>query len=386
MITIYDKHNCCGCGACEQRCPKGCIKMCEDEEGFLYPKLNSDDCINCGICEKVCPVNNTNEPNEPIHVFAAKNSNDDQRLKSSSGGVFILLAEYVIKQGGVVFGARFNKNWDVEHTYAETVEELYPIMRSKYVQSRIGNSYNLAEQFLREGRLVLFVGTGCQIAGLRKFLDCQYEKLLLVEIVCHGVPSPRVWRKYLSDEIRGSITSINDINFRDKDGYCWEKYGFSIDINNTKYTKPSWETSFIVGFWNNVFLRPACSSCPTKAGKSGSDIIIGDFWGIDKVLPEMNDSKGTSMILVNTLKGVQIVNKLDFEKKVVDYKKAIRYNDCVIKSSNHHINREKFFYLFNRTDKRLQQLLDEAFKLNIFQRLQLKCTKILMRIMYGVKR
>lgn len=169
MIDIVDKANCCGCNACVQRCPKQCITMHEDEEGFLYPLVDQSRCIDCGLCDKVCPVLNQSVPKQALQVFAAKNNNEEQRLRSSSGGLFILLAEYVIKQGGVVFGARFDQNWEVEHVYAETLADLEPLMRSKYVQSRIGYTYKEAEQFLKQGRQVLFVGTSCQIAGLKSF-------------------------------------------------------------------------------------------------------------------------------------------------------------------------------------------------------------------------
>lgn len=218
--------------------------MQEDEEGFLYPAIDQSICIDCGLCEQVCPIINPNEPEQPLQVFAAKNRNESQRLRSSSGGIFILLAEYIIKQGGVVFGARFDENWEVEHAYAETLEDLEPLMRSKYVQSRIGNTYKVAEQFLKQGRQVMFVGTSCQIAGLKKFLRKEYENLLAVDFICHGVPSPGVWRRYLEEikshrsvAVGGDTTLssslkfmpvISDINFREKQlgGYSWKKYGF----------------------------------------------------------------------------------------------------------------------------------------------------------------
>ena len=249
MIRIIDKSKCCGCNACVQRCPKQCISMREDEEGFLYPYVDIPSCVDCGICEKVCPVLNLEEPRKPLQVFAAKNKNEDQRLRSSSGGIFILLAEQTICEGGVVFGARFDKNWEVEHCYAETLEELEPLMRSKYVQSRIGNTYKEAERFLKGGRKVLFVGTSCQIAGLHRFLKRDYDNLLTVDFICHGVPSPGVWRKYLGEiencipsrsEVAGkntvlsfslkSMPVITGIDFREKQlgGYCWKKYGFVV--------------------------------------------------------------------------------------------------------------------------------------------------------------
>lgn len=240
MINILDKKDCCGCASCVQVCPKQCISMNEDCEGFLYPKVDSAACIDCGLCEKVCPVINQNEPKEPLAVYAAMNSNEKIRLKSSSGGIFTLIAEQILADGGVVFGARFNENWEVIHDYAETVEGLEPFRGSKYVQSLIGDNYKYAKQFLLEGRKVLFSGTPCQIAGLKKFLCKEYENLLTVEMVCHGVPSPKVWRDYLQyrraqhvvgkNAVSSSIDElpvITGISFRDKIS-GWKKYGFKI--------------------------------------------------------------------------------------------------------------------------------------------------------------
>ena len=303
MIHIIDKSKCCGCNACVQRCPKQCIAMQVDEEGFLYPVVDQSVCIDCGLCEKVCPVINLNEPRQPLQVLAAKNRNEEQRLRSSSGGIFILLAEHIIKQGGVVFGARFDKNWEVEHAYAETLEELEPLMRNKYVQSRIGNTYKEAEQFLKQGRQVLFVGTPCLIAGLKKFLRKEYENLLAVDFICHGVPSPGVWRRYL-EEIKSersedagkntvlssslkSMPVITGINFREKQlgGYSWKKYGFVVhakspdkgDKNTVLLSMPYGINPFMRGFLANLYLRPSCYKCPAKAGRSTSDLTIGDF-------------------------------------------------------------------------------------------------------------
>lgn len=182
MINITDKSQCCGCNACVQRCPKQCVTMQEDEEGFLYPKVDHAACIDCGLCEKVCPVINKNESRRPMQVFAVKNNNEDQRLRSSSGGIFILLAEQTIKRGGVVFGARFDKDWEVEHCYVETLKELELLMRSKYVQSRIGDSFKQAEHFLKQGRQVMFVGTPCHISALKNSLRKTTKLYLLLTL------------------------------------------------------------------------------------------------------------------------------------------------------------------------------------------------------------
>lgn len=326
MINITDKTKCCGCSACVQRCPKQCISMKEDEQGFLYPVIDTETCIDCGLCEKVCPMLKPSASKEPLQVLAAKNRNEEQRLRSSSGGIFRLLAEHIIERGGVVFGARFNEKWEVEHCYAETIEGLEPLMRSKYVQSDIGNTYKEAERFLKEGRQVMFVGTSCQIAGLKRFLRKEYNNLLAVDFICHGVPSPGIWRKYL-EEIKSSqseaagknsvlslslksVPVITGINFREKQngGYGWKKYGFEVrakspskgDKNTVLKSGIFYENVFMKGFLLNLYLRPSCYKCTAKNGASGSDLTIADFWGIQNYHPEFDDDKGVSLIFVHT--------------------------------------------------------------------------------------
>lgn len=204
MIHITDKKNCCGCSACVQRCPKQCIRLEEDTEGFLYPQVDEETCIKCGLCEKVCPILNQADKLSVLEVLAVKNPNDEERMNSSSGGVFLPLAREVINQGGVVFGAVYDESWEVHHVYAEKIEDVYPMMGSEYLQSKIGNSFKDAERFLKQGREVLFVGSPCQIAGLRTYLrNKQYQNLLAVDFLCHGVPSPGVWRRYLAETYGG---------------------------------------------------------------------------------------------------------------------------------------------------------------------------------------
>ena len=199
MLQIKEKKDCCGCEACVQRCPQQCIAVREDSEGFLYPVVDEGRCTDCGLCERVCPGLQPGEPREPLKVYAAKNPDEKVRIQSSSGGIFSLLAEQVIRAGGVVFGARFDGRWEVVHDYTEAMEGLEAFRGSKYVQSRTGETYRLAETFLRAGRKVLFCGTPCQIAGLKLFLRKEYENLLTVDFICHGVPSPGIWRKYLQE-------------------------------------------------------------------------------------------------------------------------------------------------------------------------------------------
>lgn len=201
MIQIENKQKCTGCSACVQTCPKQCISFEEDEQGFRYPCVNQELCIDCGLCEKVCPCINENEQIMPLDIYAAKNPDKEIRKKSSSGGFFTMLAESIIDEGGVVFGARFNKKYNVIHDYTETKDGIEAFRGSKYVQSIIGDTYKQARDFLKAGRKVLFSGTPCQIAGLRLFLRKDYEHLYTVDFICHGVPSPGVFRWYLQEEI-----------------------------------------------------------------------------------------------------------------------------------------------------------------------------------------
>lgn len=194
MIEIRDKRDCCGCNACVQKCPRQCIEQFEDAEGFVYPRVDKARCIGCGLCEKVCPVIDQNPESKPLQVLAGWNGNEEIRMQSSSGGVFTLLAEQIIGRGGVVFGARFNENWEVVHGYTESMDGLAAFRGSKYVQSRIGEAFRQAGAFLQQGREVLFTGTPCQIAGLHRFLGKEYGNLFTIDIVCHGVPSPGVWK------------------------------------------------------------------------------------------------------------------------------------------------------------------------------------------------
>lgn len=350
MIKIDSKEKCCGCWACVQRCPKHCITMVEDDEGFLYPKVDSSLCIDCSLCEKVCPVINQGEPRIPDMVYAAKNLNEEIRMVSSSGGIFTLLAEEIIAKGGVVFGARFNEEWDVVHDYTETIEGLSAFRGSKYVQSRVGKCYSQVEEFLKKGRKVLFSGTPCQIAGLKRFLRKEYDNLLTVDFVCHGVPSPGVWREYLKEEIarqcdgkntvlshpvlNGRDARIESISFRNK-SLGWKKYSFALTFsvsdghgekNSVLLSEPLNKNIFLRGFLADLYLRPSCYACPSKSFKSGSDITIGDFWGVQHVMPEIDDDKGVSVVMVND--GDKWKSETLSLWSIEDYRQYSLYKSC----------------------------------------------------------
>lgn len=366
MINIVNKSFCCGCAACVQICPKKCILLTEDTEGFLYPIVDKNTCIECGLCEKVCPCLCDGVERKPKAVYAVKNPNDDIRQESSSGGVFTLLAEKVINDGGVVFGVRFDEKWEVEFAYSETIDGLSAFRGSKYIQARVGNAFIDAEQFLKAGRKVLFSGTPCQVKGLLQYLRKDYENLLTVDFVCHGVPSPKVWRLYLKEEVeriarqgddgKNTVLSskvmpnIKDINFRDKSS-GWKKYSFALQLtealaegeqNSVLHTNKFYENPFMQAFLSDLILRPSCYMCPAKSGKSGSDITIGDFWGIEHIKPEIDDDKGLSLVMVhNENKISNIVLSSMAELTLQD---AINGNPCIVKPVIRPLYRSVYMY------------------------------------------
>jgi len=343
MIQIKDKSACCGCAACVQRCPKQCISLKEDKEGFLYPIVDESTCIDCRLCEKVCPIINQSEPRQPLKVYAAKHKDDEIRLKSSSGGIFTLLAEQIIDEGGVVFGARFDEYWEVLHDYSETKEGLAVFRGSKYVQSRIGSTYQQAEAFLKEGRKVMYTGTPCQIAGLKRFLRKEYENLLAVDFICHGVPSPKVWRMYLDKTLacqgigKNTVLShamlrkkfIRCIDFRSK-STGWKKYSFSLTLtkalgdgkdNSVLLSSTFEENPFMKAFVNNLNLRMSCYHCLFKYGRSRADVTLGDYWGIDKNIQDFTDDIGVSLFMLNDDIFIN-VEKIELRES--------RFNDAII--------------------------------------------------------
>jgi len=345
---MHNKLNCIGCTACYSICPQQCISMREDSEGFLYPFIDKQNCTKCIKCEKVCPVFMQGVARKPLKIYAVKNPDDEVRCASSSGGVFSLIAEHMIKNGGIVFGARFNDNWEVIHDYTETIEGLAAFRGSKYVQSIIGDTYKTVEEFLRRGRKILYTGTPCQIAGLKAFLGESYNNLLTVDFVCHGVPSPLVWKKYLDEVIKTmNIQYISSINFRNKN-YGWRHFNLAITYsdktqNDVLFIENLNVNSFFKGFLYNLYLRPSCYNCPVKLLKSGSEITIADYWGIWKILPDFDDNKGVSLVLVNTEKGEKLYSLLDKNERETTYAEALRENSMIEKSVLPHRNRALFF-------------------------------------------
>lgn len=350
MIEFINKQDCCGCGACVQICPKHCIALKTDEEGFLYPNVWTDSCVNCGLCRQVCPIlANAAQKHEPEQTLAARAVCDEIRGTSSSGGIFSLLALHVLSRNGVVFGAAFDMDFSVHHVKIETAEQLQHLRGSKYLQSRIEDTYIQARDVLEQGRMVLFSGVGCQIAGLKTFLRKEYQNLYTVDVLCHGVPSPEIWKFCLCSVARNRLGDLESVFFRSKKT-GWHNYSSElIFVSGENYCKACTEDAFMRCFLSNICLRPSCHHCHFREGKSGADITLGDAWGIEKWLPELDDDTGASLVLVNSGKGRQLWEEIcsQTENRAVDAETALASNMVYKRSVKPHPNRARFFKALN---------------------------------------
>lgn len=376
---------CTGCMSCASACPKKCLEMIKDKEGFLRPVLNADECINCGKCVHSCPVLSCEKKKgEQTRSYAAAQIDKSALDISSSGAVFPLICKWILDKGGVVCGAIIDENQIVRHTIAQTLNECSQFYSSKYVQSNIGDCYSLIHSYLKGGRYVLFSGTPCQIEGLRSFLGRTYEKLILVDCVCHGVPSPDVWAKYV-EHIKQTYLggeAIESVNFRDK-SLGWENYSLSVRSKNNSYCKSRMEDIYCKGFSTNLFLRRSCHDCPFKGIIRNSDITLGDFWGVDQFLPEAKCAAGTSMIMVHSERGQEIWNDISglLTTAPFDITKYVeRSNKAIVMSVIPNSNRKKFFIAMpsEKIDKVISQFAI-AEKRTLIDRVQGRLQRIVKR-------
>lgn len=368
MIEILHKEDCCGCEACRQCCPHKSISMKMDEEGFLYPITDKTNCVQCGLCERVCPVLNPYDEHLPISVNAFTHSDENIRMNSSSGGFFTKIATAIIERGGVVFGACFDEEWRVVHTYIDKMEDLPLLQGSKYVQSSVGDSYINAKRFLQDGVPVLFTGTSCQIAGLKRFLRKDYDWLYTMDVICHGVPSPLVWKDYLHSI--SSVSDIESVSFRNK-STGWKNFSLAIRRkDNSMLVEPFTRNLYMKGFLNNFFLRPSCYKCPAKKGKTNSDFTVGDFWGVDKRYPELDDDKGISVVLINTAKGDVVYQSCGIEKKQISYSDVVEHNRAMVASPYKEWYNTLFWYWFaNKGTEAIYWLLNIKYRASKVKRL-----------------
>lgn len=313
-----NKEKCCGCTACKNICSVGAISLSEDEEGFLYPEIDKSRCAKCGRCKQVCPYNNDIAGNTPLKTYAMINRNSEELMNSSSGGAFIAFADAVLNDGGFVCGCIFDENLQAVHVLSSEIDTVKKMQGSKYVQSIVGGVYKEIKEKLEIGKPVLFSGTPCQVDGLKKYLGREYPELYTLDLICHGVPSPRLLSYFIkSEEINGK--KINSIKFRDKKRNGWCTRGtVSYSIKNKKKIKiisPFNNSYYQLYYLRNAVSRQCCYTCRYANTSRVGDITIGDYWNIVKISPETDTSGGVSAVLVNTEKGEKLIEIIsDFAK------------------------------------------------------------------------
>lgn len=346
-VDISGVSACTGCMACYNVCPVGAVSQEYNEEGFLIPVIDEEKCIRCGRCKAVCPVcNETQGAVLPKDCYAVMGS-DEIRKESSSGGVFRVLADQVLAEGGYVCGAVWNDNWQVEHIVSDRLEDVRRMMSSKYVQSNVGNTYRQMKELLGHGRKVLFTGCACQVTGLRRYLEKEYENLLLADVVCHGVPSQKIFDRCLDKK-----EEITRISFRDKEVFGWSPGLFLKYQDGTEYIGNK-SDPYMFGFLNNWILRKTCYDCKFK-NKKYSDLSLGDFWGIQQICG-FGDSKGVSFVTLNTGKGAYFFKSVlpKFVQTVcLPTEAAEGYNPCISRSVDKTECRELFFEEWTRDNRR----------------------------------
>ncbi len=343
-ITNIEKSLCTGCGACYNKCPFNAITMELDGEGFIAPQINDDKCMDCGLCYKVCPVEKPVEKNKKPDAYAVW-AEDEIRLKSSSGGMFTLLADAIFERDGVVCGARYSDDYmSVYHTWATNMDELAPLRGSKYVQSDVGKTYKEAKGFLDEGKTVLYTGCPCQIAGLYNYLGKEYDNLYTADLVCHGQNSITAYRSFINEYSGGK--PFEKISFRDKEHFGWSTSTVMYFKDGTVKKSPWNDNKWNEGFLDGIINRESCYSCPYANDQRVADVTLADCWQVHRINPEYDDRKGTSLVLVNSKKGEKIFKLAKKKMKLcelVPLEELKKYNGQLNKPAPKHPSREFFF-------------------------------------------
>ena len=355
MPELAKFDSCTGCSACAMVCPKNCIQMQPDTEGFMHPVTDTESCIECGLCEKTCPVLHTSwRAEDHTQAYAAISSNESVRMQSTSGGVFSILAEQIFQKEGTVFGAAYADDFSVFHCEVSDAEHLQKLRTAKYAQSVLKDTFRQVQDRLHAGKYVLFSGTPCQISGLQAYLKKPYDNLILVDVICHGVPSPKVWQHYIQyrNGQDAPESSIENINLRSKET-GWPGYSIRFEYKDgTVYSALNSKDPFLRGFVGDFYLSPSCYECPFKGVSRSSDFTLADYWGIDGQHPECNDGKGTSLVFVHSQKAKDIWKQIQTGLNCleVEPEKAVEHNQSAVRSSNKPAKRAQFWNRYQQED------------------------------------
>lgn len=383
MIDKVSVADCTLCGACINACPTDAIRFKKQYLDFCYPDIDADLCINCNKCELSCPI--LGEKSKPENgfpiAFAAQSKNDEIRMRSSSGGAFYELADKMLKDGGYVCGAVFDEEFHVKHIVSNSKNDVYRMMGSKYAQSDVGYCYREIKEKLIAGEKILFSGCPCQVAGLRTFLGKEYRNLLLVELICHGIPSDQMLQAYIRMQEKKYGAKLKRMEFRNKTK-GWHESSVRMEFENQRvYSKPITADAYMNGFLGSATLKSSCYDCHFRNFTAGSDIILGDFWGAEVELPE-DDNKGISAILVNSGKGMDLLDRCNLALTPADVETIIKYNRNLLYSAAPNPQRNSFYASAdtNGFEEAIRRYLEE----NAIQRLKRQSRYALRCIWYAI--
>lgn len=385
MINITDKTKCTGCSACVNVCPKSAINFCDDRAGYRYPIVNETKCVNCSLCEKVCPVINpvdvSGNFNEPI-VKAAWNLDEEIRINSTSGGVFSAIADSFIENGGFVVGAEYTENFGIRHIVISDKDKIRQIRQSKYAQSDLGEIFKTIKNLLNNGEKVLFCGSPCQVAGLKKYLFKDYQNLFLVDFICRGIISQKIYKKYLESVERHTNSKITKVHFKNKD-FGWNRFSTKLSLSNgDEYHKDRYNDEYMVGYLKyNLYLRLCCHDCQFKTIPRVADLSLGDFWGIANSDKTLDNDQGTSVVLINSEKGLKYFDGLSEMLFSTDssIEQVVKGNSCLLNIAPKGEYSEYFYKHFEKKD--FIELIHSIEKKDNFNRLNYK-----EKISYLIKR
>ena len=372
MIDRISVEQCTLCGSCYNACPVDAISFKTLYLDFLYPAIDNSRCVGCDRCEKSCPIlADKQEPESGYPIaFAARTRDEEARRKSSSGGVFYELASEILSEGGYICGAVFDDHFHVKHIVSNTQKDLYRMMGSKYAQSDMGMCFRQIKTLLDEGKNVLFTGCPCQVAGLRTYIGRKHPNLLLVELICHGIPSDHMLQTYIGMQERKYGARLKEMEFRNKEK-GWHNSSVRMEFENGRvHSEPMTFDTYMQGYFRGVTLKESCFSCQFRGFKSGSDLTIGDLWGAEISIPDMDDNNGLSAVIVNSEKGTLFLNRSKIIRRQFEIDKILKYNQSLLTSFDEGAQRTAFYAYTEKYD--LERAIETFFQETLLQKAKRK--------------